>query len=442
MTIWRTFKSGGATDISSGQGTNDPVFGTTATSSATARFLGYFDPLTLDRVGDSISLTYSVSFNDAAGMGNSGDNFRFALFDRNGEAIPAAQNIGSAGSSDTNAFLGYWAGVMTGAGTDGSLRERFDVSQNDMLANGSASDNLASPPIGGTNVVFQSAVGGVGAPPVYTGQMTITRTTAGVQLSGAFSGNGGANTFSAIDPSPVTLTYSVVGFLNGSGLSADQVRFDDVDVTFTPAPETLTLEVLAAGPHAGAMRLVNRTDAAIDFSYYEINSESGSLDPAGWRSLDDQSSTNPPHGWGEAPGVNSEKLSEALILGQQHLAPGQAVALGHGYNGPLDDLELSIGDGVNPLRFGEVQFVMPGDFNGDGAVGGDDLAQWAAGVSATSDLGDADFDGDSDGADFLDWQRNLGQTAPSAAAAITVPEPGTCVLVVLAAVVVLCRRPS
>jgi len=54
-------------------------------------------------------------------------------------------------------------------------------------------------------------------------------------------------------------------------------------------------------------------------------------------------------------------------------------------------------------------FLAPvlADFDDNGIVDGDDLAQWQGdfGVNA---LSDADNDGDSDGADFLAWQRQLG----------------------------------
>ena len=56
--------------------------------------------------------------------------------------------------------------------------------------------------------------------------------------------------------------------------------------------------------------------------------------------------------------------------------------------------------------------LIPADFDDDGDVDGDDLAQWRGdfGVNA---LSDADNDGDSDGADFLAWQRQLGSGPPS-----------------------------
>lgn len=239
--LWRTFKASPATTIASGQGTSSPVVGTTGTTSSAARIIGYFTPQTLVNPGDKISLTFTVSFNDAAGMTNGGDNFRFALFDTGGEATPAAENVVGAGTSDTNGFVGYWAGVKTGSGTDGSLRERADTSNNDMFANASASANLVSPPIGGTNVLLTSLINGAGTPTLYAGELTIEKTATGITLSGGFSGNGGANTFSVSEATPISLTYGAVGFLNAAGISADQVIFQNVDVTFTPIPEPASL---------------------------------------------------------------------------------------------------------------------------------------------------------------------------------------------------------
>jgi hypothetical protein len=65
------------------------------------------------------------------------------------------------------------------------------------------------------------------------------------------------------------------------------------------------------------------------------------------------------------------------------------------------------------------------DFNNDGYVGSSDLTVWrnAFGINAA---GDADGDGDTDGRDFLYWQRNFrGQPLGLIAA---VPEPGSVVL--------------
>jgi hypothetical protein len=63
------------------------------------------------------------------------------------------------------------------------------------------------------------------------------------------------------------------------------------------------------------------------------------------------------------------------------------------------------------------------DFNHDNVVNAADLALWQANFGA-SPIGDADGDGDTDGADFLLWQSQAGQiTSPFTTAAQTVPEP-------------------
>jgi len=67
------------------------------------------------------------------------------------------------------------------------------------------------------------------------------------------------------------------------------------------------------------------------------------------------------------------------------------------------------------------------DFDEDGDVDGEDLADWRAGFgafgAATYMQGDADDDNDVDGNDFLVWQRQLGSSQPPGAQ--SVPEPAT-----------------
>jgi hypothetical protein len=80
---------------------------------------------------------------------------------------------------------------------------------------------------------------------------------------------------------------------------------------------------------------------------------------------------------------------------------------------------------------------VPGDFNADGLVDGDDLSRWQTGygtlTGAENSNGDADGDGDVDGSDFLAWQRNFGVSSQDFSGGLTgpsvaVPEPGTVVL--------------
>lgn len=89
--------------------------------------------------------------------------------------------------------------------------------------------------------------------------------------------------------------------------------------------------------------------------------------------------------------------------------------------------------------------LLGGDFNQDGIVDGADLDGWRTDFAAGGQA-DADFDGDSDGADFLVWQRGLGnQTAPglfspsafvvyNAQDFIPIPEPSAALLALVAIV--------
>ncbi len=74
---------------------------------------------------------------------------------------------------------------------------------------------------------------------------------------------------------------------------------------------------------------------------------------------------------------------------------------------------------------------IPGDLNNNGAVDAADLAQWQGDFGASADS-DADNVGDSVGADFLAWQRQLGGNGPAISANAPVPEPATLLLVIVA----------
>jgi hypothetical protein len=74
--------------------------------------------------------------------------------------------------------------------------------------------------------------------------------------------------------------------------------------------------------------------------------------------------------------------------------------------------------------------LSPADFNLDGYVDATDFSWWS-GAYGTSTAGDADHDGDTDGADFLIWQREF--TGPASTLdAMAVPEPSVCWLLMMA----------
>lgn len=81
---------------------------------------------------------------------------------------------------------------------------------------------------------------------------------------------------------------------------------------------------------------------------------------------------------------------------------------------------------------------IPGDFNGDLEVDGDDLFVWRGAYGRTP-AADATFDEVSDGADYLVWQRNYGLTFATAAAH-AVPEPAAALLALSAFAAPVARR--
>lgn len=104
-----------------------------------------------------------------------------------------------------------------------------------------------------------------------------------------------------------------------------------------------------------------------------------------------------------------------------------------GGSGTDIDYALAWWHGQDTLPF------IPGDFDSDGDVDEDDLPDWEDSFGLDGGA-DADNDSDSDGADFLAWQRNLGTGVPAMPANAAVPEPAAWPLVAAGLPLWLCRR--
>lgn len=76
------------------------------------------------------------------------------------------------------------------------------------------------------------------------------------------------------------------------------------------------------------------------------------------------------------------------------------------------------------------------DFDGDGDVDGDDLAQWEGDFGVNGDS-DADANNVSDGRDFVAWLEQVGSGLPKAA---TIPEPTTAFLLTFGAAKCMLKR--
>ncbi|HEY3393537.1 MAG TPA: LamG-like jellyroll fold domain-containing protein [Lacipirellulaceae bacterium] len=179
----------------------------------------------------------------------------------------------------------------------------------------------------------------------------------------------------------------------------------------------LTLRI---DPMTGGARIVNTSSVALELNSYSIESEDGSLNPAGWNSLDNQDVGN----WLENL-ATADQLVETSFEGSTTVSPGGQLSLGNLFTAnAMQDVTARFGtlDGlVNllPVEYGP-DVSLEGDFNGDGKVDAADYVVWRK------------TDGSQPG--YVAWRANFGRTAgASAAASAAVPEPGMVGLILLAA---------
>ncbi len=193
---------------------------------------------------------------------------------------------------------------------------------------------------------------------------------------------------------------------------------------------------LLVDPETGEARLKNTSPFSVAIDGYTIASDSGSLSPTGWSSLDDQNAAG--GDWTEA-NANEMALSELKPTANTLLAGGDSYPLGNLYDAAsgIPDLELTflIDGDFNPTP-GVVLFTPltpTADFDADGDVDGADFLAWQRGlgksIDATRADGDADHDFDVDAADLAVWRSDY---AAALAAVASVPEPSAAALAFLA----------
>lgn len=223
------------------------------------------------------------------------------------------------------------------------------------------------------------------------------------------------------------------GPADGSGF----IGVNEVEVL--GVPQELTLEVNSL---TGRVRLVNVVQSPIAIDFYRIDSANGSLDltAAGWNSLQNPS-LNPSgfvagngigDGWEQLGTATPQSVQEGFLLGNSTLEPGESVSLGKLFSGATQDLSLryrtAAGTFVDVAATYVSRPALAADFTQDDVVDDADLAAWR-GAFGVSGFGDADGDGDTDGNDFLAWQRQFGETVtPGTGVAQVVPEPYSAVL--------------
>ncbi len=193
--------------------------------------------------------------------------------------------------------------------------------------------------------------------------------------------------------------------------------------------------VLTVDPETGEAAIQNQSTFNISLDFYTITSASGSLNPAGWNSLDDQNIG----AWAEANPTDT-RLSELLPVGGSAFAPGQGYEIGEAFTvGGTQDLQIrfTFADGTaynGIVLYGDV--VLPpvgqnGDTDADGDVDLDDLNAVRNNFGTTGPIGSTPgdafpFDGLVNLDDLNGVRNNFGAVAPS-----SVPEPATWCLALL-----------
>jgi hypothetical protein len=237
-------------------------------------------------------------------------------------------------------------------------------------------------------------------------------------------------------PARLTTSFDRVGFLAGSALDADQVRFSGIDVS-TSVLDVPTLRV----DDAGRIFISNTTGHDLGFYQYEITSTSGALSHAGWLSLDDQEDNDPfGSGWEEAGGSGPNVLAEVNLQSIPILQSGKSYRLGSGFNpAAAKDLAFRFATPSGELVRGIVEYVNAGDYDSDGVVDAADYVVWRKMLGqnvAYGGSGDGNGNGLVEPADYGVWRNNFGNgTIVGSAVTVAVPEPATKAALLMAFVI-------
>jgi hypothetical protein len=224
--------------------------------------------------------------------------------------------------------------------------------------------------------------------------------------------------------------------------STFRVGFAEIQITGDPSRLTLKVD-----RSTGDTTILNEGESPIDLDLYRITSDSGSLDPTGWTSLEEQGINDdgvPNNGIGwETLGTTEQTLSEIILMGNDGsdfstLGPGGTISLGNAFGGGDQDLVFAHhvpGSGATFFTEGTIEYVgdvpdvLLGDVNLDGEVNGLDVDPFVGRVTSGDYQREADMN--------VDGAVNGLDVDPFVAAVVgggvqAVPEPTALILVVIA----------
>ena len=227
----------------------------------------------------------------------------------------------------------------------------------------------------------------------------------------------------------------------------DEVRISDAALNPAQflAPPKMTLQV---NKTTGAVTLTNTAPTPTTLDFYRIGSAAGALSFANWNSLDDQNlasigtvdgpdagsiaGDSAGEGWDQAGGSSVNQLIEQFLAENgSTFAAGQSVTLGNAFNtstfgaGVDGDLEFSYAVNGGAVVNGLLTYVtgsggIPGDFDNNGKVNGNDFLVWQRGFGTIYNA-----------THLAQWKANFGSGSAEIAAG-AVPEPASMALLVVA----------
>lgn len=204
-------------------------------------------------------------------------------------------------------------------------------------------------------------------------------------------------------------------------------------------PNTIVLTVDVA---SGKAVMLNQTPFPQEIEGYTISSADGSLDAAGWESLDEQGIEE--DDWFASPAL-AGRITELQEDGTTTFDDTTSFALGKilQAGGEMDlDFKFLLAGDQEPTP-GMVQYILAGDYNDDHVVDAADYTVWRDAVNSDATLpNDLTADGVTMD-DYAVWKANFGTSwsgPGGGSAGSNVPEPSALALFLIAVAALRVRR--
>ncbi len=165
-----------------------------------------------------------------------------------------------------------------------------------------------------------------------------------------------------LSPAPVLNSFQFVNndFITVRNEDQTTTTFLENQLTDANLPLNVPL-VLDVNTSTGATIIRNPSGATVDITYYEILSDAGSLNPAGWVSIDDTEGGDPPGvGWEEAGTITAQAIAESNLTSSLTLASAQTRGLGTAFPSVAvpHDLRFNYGTLEGGFLAGAVNYIV------------------------------------------------------------------------------------